>query len=75
MDNYLNLSCLGKPPLQFLNQQLTINNQQSNASLKGAQLDYTLELTDWETPDRVYRANLQGANLTNTIMPDGTTHE
>ena len=47
----------------------------SNASLKGAQLDYTLELTDSGYPDQVYRANFEGANLTNTIMPDGSIHQ
>ncbi|NEO61679.1 MAG: hypothetical protein F6J98_15060, partial [Moorea sp. SIO4G2] len=47
----------------------------SDASLKGAELDYTLDLTDWGSPNRVYRANLKGANLSNTIMPDGSTHK
>ncbi|NEQ86568.1 MAG: pentapeptide repeat-containing protein, partial [Moorea sp. SIO2I5] len=47
----------------------------SDASLKGAQLDYTLELTDWGSPNKVYRANLKGANLSNTIMPDGSIHQ
>ena len=47
----------------------------SQASLKGAKLDYTLELTDWGSPDKVYRANLKGANLTNTIMPGGSTNQ